>query len=274
MHETFVIPASGTDPAFFRLCIAGTSFCDGSYRIERCGNPVTVLEYVERGRGKLMINGNWFEPSAGSLYLVPPGSRHLYFSSADDPWVKHWFNLKGEFLHSLLRIFHLEKGLHLPGFSRGELFTAGLSAIAGTEPEMQQQRAFEVISGILFAVRQELSVRRQCRQPVSPEGRAMMHCLRNRLGRRAPSLQELAGVIRRSPSQAIRIFRRDFGTTPGEFLRKLKAETAAELLSSSAKTIKEIAAIVGYDDPYYFARIFKQEMRESPGRYRRLRQSR
>lgn len=44
---------------------------------------------------------------------------------------------------------------------------------------------------------------------------------------------------------------------------------ACDLLSRSDLPLKEIAMTVGYDDPHYFSRIFKNHRGVSPEAYRR-----
>ena len=63
------------------------------------------------------------------------------------------------------------------------------------------------------------------------------------------------------------------GMSPLEYLTLLRVERAKELLSSTALTIREISAQVGYYDPGSFIRRFKQVTGETPLQYRRGRGS-
>ena len=95
MREEFVLPPPVPADSPFQLRLAGVSYCDGSYRIERETADFSVVEYVERGTGTLEIDGEEFHPSAGDLYFLPEGSRHRYWSDAHNPWVKYWMNFGG-----------------------------------------------------------------------------------------------------------------------------------------------------------------------------------
>ena len=77
MREEFVLPPPVPADSPFQLRLAGVSYCDGSYRIERETADFSVVEYVERGTGTLEIDGEEFHPSAGDLYFLPEGSRQL-----------------------------------------------------------------------------------------------------------------------------------------------------------------------------------------------------
>lgn len=57
------------------------------------------------------------------------------------------------------------------------------------------------------------------------------------------------------------------GKTPVEFIRSIRMERAARLLEQSQLTISEIAYQVGFNNPKYFARQFKDEFGELPSVY-------
>ena len=53
---------------------------------------------------------------------------------------------------------------------------------------------------------------------------------------------------------------------------QLKIRKACELLDQTDSTIREIASQLGYDDPYYFSRIFKKDTGLLPRRLPAIRQ--
>jgi hypothetical protein len=46
-------------------------------------------------------------------------------------------------------------------------------------------------------------------------------------------------------------------------------QAACHLLDTTALSVKEVAAELGYEDPYYFSRIFQKTLGCSPLAYRR-----
>jgi len=52
------------------------------------------------------------------------------------------------------------------------------------------------------------------------------------------------------------------------YLRKLRLDQASALLNASNLPIKMIAEKVGYDDQYYFSRVFRKYIGITPSRYR------
>jgi transcriptional regulator GlxA family with amidase domain len=64
------------------------------------------------------------------------------------------------------------------------------------------------------------------------------------------------------------MFKRSYGIAPLHFVTQKRMERAKELLRTTSLPFKEISARCGYDDPYYFSRIFKKNEHVSPRRFR------
>lgn len=64
-----------------------------------------------------------------------------------------------------------------------------------------------------------------------------------------------------------RLFKKETGESPLEYLTAKRIEYSKQLLGAKYETtmsIKEIASLAGYDDPYYFSRVFKKVTGKSP----------
>lgn len=59
--------------------------------------------------------------------------------------------------------------------------------------------------------------------------------------------------------------------SPMDYFIHLKLQKACLLLYTDDIKVKDIALLVGYDDPYYFSRLFKKYQGLSPDQYRVLR---
>lgn len=78
------------------------------------------------------------------------------------------------------------------------------------------------------------------------------------------SRRKIAAHLAVSESYLTRVFHRDLGITPWEYLTRLRIERAKELLVSTHLTVTAIANEVGYNDGAYFSRVFRQETGRSP----------
>jgi transcriptional regulator GlxA family with amidase domain len=79
----------------------------------------------------------------------------------------------------------------------------------------------------------------------------------------------LAAQASVSTSHYFALFKRQMGTAPIDFFIRLRMNHARELLDSTGSSVKEIAATMGYDDPFYFSRVFKSVHQVAPAEYRR-----
>jgi len=59
------------------------------------------------------------------------------------------------------------------------------------------------------------------------------------------------------------------GKTPVEFIRIIRIRRAASLLEKSQLTVSEIAYQVGFNNPKYFAKLFKEEYKILPTEFRK-----
>jgi AraC-like DNA-binding protein len=73
-----------------------------------------------------------------------------------------------------------------------------------------------------------------------------------------------------SPSHFFALFKRRVGCAPIDYFIRLRMQHACRLLDETLMSVKEVAATLGYDDPFYFSRIFKSVNRVAPSEYRLL----
>jgi transcriptional regulator GlxA family with amidase domain len=79
----------------------------------------------------------------------------------------------------------------------------------------------------------------------------------------------LAAQADASPSHFFALFKQQTGTAPIVFFTRLRMNHARELLDCAYSSVKEIAAVLGYDDQFYFSRVFKSVHRVAPAEYRK-----
>lgn len=81
------------------------------------------------------------------------------------------------------------------------------------------------------------------------------------------SIADLAERAGLSPSYFEAEFKRVMGCTPIEYINGLRVDRSIELLLSGNYTIGEIAEMVGFNDIFYFSRVFKSKKGISPSNY-------
>ena len=83
-------------------------------------------------------------------------------------------------------------------------------------------------------------------------------------------LPDLASSLNLDPSYLARIFKKSVGAPPIAYLAAERAEEAAELLLNSPLSCAAVGNRVGWTDPNYFSRRFRQHFGQSPTAYREM----
>jgi transcriptional regulator GlxA family with amidase domain len=83
-------------------------------------------------------------------------------------------------------------------------------------------------------------------------------------------LADFAAQAGQSVAHFSKTFRERTNQSPTAYFIQLKVRKACEQLYQTKLSIREIAAQLGYDDPYYFSRIFKKTQGVSPAEYRKI----
>ena len=78
----------------------------------------------------------------------------------------------------------------------------------------------------------------------------------------------LAARASTSPSHFFVLFKRVTGSPPIDYLIRLRMQRACQLLDAGLLPVKDVAAAVGYEDPFYFSRVFKSMHQVAPSHYR------
>jgi AraC family transcriptional regulator, regulatory protein of adaptative response / methylphosphotriester-DNA alkyltransferase methyltransferase len=84
-------------------------------------------------------------------------------------------------------------------------------------------------------------------------------------------LDDIARRVASSRRQIQRVFAEVGNTTFRDYLTRVRMRRAAELLSTSGPTVREVAARVGYRQPAQFAKAFRRHLGTAPAAYRAAR---
>jgi len=87
--------------------------------------------------------------------------------------------------------------------------------------------------------------------------------------RKKISLNKISQNMYLSPVYISKLFKEETGESPINYLIQLRLEKAKDILSTSSSiSIKDIARNVGYDDAYYFSKLFKKYYGVAPSQYK------
>lgn len=82
----------------------------------------------------------------------------------------------------------------------------------------------------------------------------------------------LARTLGFSSAYLTKLFKKHMHCTPVKYLTELRIAEAKNLLYNTSLTIKEIGERVGYDNQFYFSRVFHRTVNKTPSEYRERRE--
>ncbi|MFK2905150.1 helix-turn-helix transcriptional regulator [Dyella ginsengisoli] len=139
-----------------------------------------------------------------------------------------------------------------------------LAGLATTKSDSEGLLTESLCAELLDAASEPL---RDRREHLPPWLWRVRECLHDDCGSEL-SLGELAAVAGVHAVHLTRSFRRHFGCTPGDYLRRCRLAKAAALLTTSREALVDVAARCGYFDQAHFARSFQAAFGRTPRAYR------
>lgn len=85
---------------------------------------------------------------------------------------------------------------------------------------------------------------------------------------RGIKLSNIAGIVGLNPTYLARMFRKHYGCSVGEYVRRLQLEFAAQELIKSERSLAEVSAAAGFYDQSHFTNAFKLRTKLTPTEFR------
>ncbi|MBS97393.1 MAG: AraC family transcriptional regulator [Oceanospirillaceae bacterium] len=209
----------------------------------------------------------------GDLLVLPRGTAHHYRTDARDPWSIYWIHFGGQLSQTFIDQLALDVGsplLHLGIHSR---LVSDFETLLDTRQARHRLTSYLHASSQLRQLLTHIALLRPLAKLQQEESFDIekVHSLMQARLHEQLDVNTLASAVSLSKYHFIKKYKTLTGTTPINHFIQLKIERACHLLDVTDKEIKEIAWAVGYEDAYYFSRIFKKTMGISPSHYRAIR---
>ncbi len=240
------------------------------YRERQNGCADYILFYSLGGKGYIDNPAGRIELLPNQFIIIPPHIFHRYQADLNDPWTIYWVHFSSNKLKEFGDDFNIEK-FHLPTDIRyseqaintwSEMYA---SLDAGYNAENIGYANLCLYRFISFFIYSSKKISTPVEE--SPLDQSVAYMKEN-IARRLTT-EDIAKKFDYSPSHYTAIFKRKTGMSPIDYFIRLKIHYACQLLTQSNLKIKEISDKIGYDDAYYFSRLFKQVMGKSPKEYRK-----
>lgn len=247
------------------------------------------LVYVRDGGGTNIIEGHPYPMLPGDLFLMRPEDIHSYGGGTSCHIVNVLFLpplYHGDDWQRLLALpglkAYLEPGRHRAPHKVALLPAEARRAEACCDRLISELRTTERLPGALLLARDALTEMLViASRALAATGRAPVHeqaktenpiaealTILHRDFRERVAVAELADAVGLTANWFGERFKAATGLTVNDYLSRLRIEAARAALERSDDDITTIALAVGFDDPSYFARVFRRLTGLTPRAYR------
>ena len=250
-------PRENDHPAIFRPVALGRVL------------PEFQIVYISAGEGVFTSGDVSYNVTPGSVLLILPGIKHSYHPLMETGWHEYWVGFKGAYFSGLIKegrfspdqVF-FQIGLHDSILS---LFNLIFDEIKAQRP-LYQIKACAAILSLIAEVLTRDRRKEQLNSYQKTVERAKYLMESNVFS--AIDLPSIADQLGISTSRLNEIFKTYTSMTPYQYYIQIKIYKAESLLEQQDLSVKEVAHRIGFEDQYYFSRLFKNKTGVSPSEWK------
>lgn len=268
----------------------GLAVHNADWNWKNVNSPFTRLYYVTEGSAQIELPDGIYTLSPKHMYFIPAFTIHTNICKSnfvhyylhiyedhysDNDWLDHWkFPVEIEATDLDLALFKrlCEINPHMT-LQKSDPTTYDNNPTLMQNLIKNRQRAFcdKVESrGIVFQLLSRFFKQGQSKIEMEDNRIAKTVLYIRKHLNEAIELEKLAEISCLSKGHFIRLFKKELGTTPLQYINQKKIEKAQLLLITEELAVKEIAFQLAFEDYSYFNRLFKKTTGVTPQEYRRL----
>ncbi len=228
--------------------------------------------YITKGSGTFeSASCKNIQIGEGMVFFLFPGEWHRFKPELLTGWDSYWVGFKGKFAKNLVANGYLllEKPVVKVGYNEEIVSLYQRILEAGNEERSGYQ---QYISGIVIHMLGYVYYRMKDKHYgdkaiVKKIDKARVY-IRERINTNI-SPDAIAMELNMTYSWFRRLFKQYTGFSPAQYIAQLRLQRAKELLSTSAKSVKEIAVEMNYESVDYFSTQFRRLTKMTPTQYRK-----
>jgi len=228
-----------------------------------------MIHYVISGKGIYRKQDKTYSIGEGDAFLIVPGELIYYEADRSDPWVYTWIGFQGIKIRDYLSrttlleqpVFRYDRDSRIR-ICHDKMYQASQLR---TNNDMAMN---SVLYEYLFLLAEKFP-----QTQISPEKRRSV-CVREALEyielhfESDISIQQIAAHLYVSRTYLHRIFKEATGRSLKDHLIDFRMKKACWYLAQTDYPVAVIARSVGYEDPLYFSKLFRQKKGLPPTAYR------
>ncbi|MBQ8381817.1 MAG: helix-turn-helix transcriptional regulator [Clostridia bacterium] len=262
-----------SDPAFAGLpCLLTESGCfhvGPRHFTTRDSKNALLILYTLRGKGKLTYSGKTYSLPPASLVFLDCRNWHDYRADSAEGWSYRFLHFDGEGVQFYKRQLENEFTVLCPqDTAQIDRYFAEIDRLAGDDSLMAVARRSNMVVSILWRLLEQHTAEVVSSVSLRTDMQDVREYIQSHLADDL-SLEQLMSVVHLSKYHFVRLFKEQFGVTPGKYILRSRMSAAKRLLVTTALPVYEIATAVGFSDTASFYRAFREVEGASPGSVRR-----
>ena len=242
------------------------------YRERRKGCKDNILIYCLDGKGWYHVGGKKYSAKANQFFIIPATDQPLrYGANEKDPWTIYWIHFSGDKLKMLNDYFSIDefitpRNIHFDEYKIQlwqQIYDCLEKGYSFENISYANMSLYYFLASFLFPDKRKELLNKKSEDISDKVIKYMKKNISERL-----TVYDIATEFNFSSSHFNSLFRKKTSMSLMDYFIQLKMQRACQLLDFSDMRVKEVAAKIGYDDPYYFSRLFSKVMGLSPQTYR------
>ena len=262
-------PSAQAKKIFFYPLVVGHSYYKADYFLHRESYDSFLLMHICKGNCIVSSREEIFRVSAGQTVLLNCYSPHAYYSDREE-WEALWLHFDGPVAHGYYEYIIQKCSLTITHENPIE-FVSGLYRLyqqfckgAAIREALASEQITQLLTSLTLTG--ETGRTGNLSQGIIEESIAY---IREHLCEDSLSLETLSTQANLSRYYYARLFKRETGCTPHEYILQSRINMAKYLLKSTVISVKEICFRCGFHSESAFCHTFRKWERMTPGAYRR-----
>ncbi|WP_400243590.1 AraC family transcriptional regulator [Niallia sp. JL1B1071] len=237
------------------------------YAERALGSEENILLICLDGNGTIEIDNSLsIHLNSGEAFCIPAKKNHRYFADKKNPWSIMWFHFHTE-CGELYNLETLQK-VHIDSIERLVRIQNNFAELLDLSEKETSFSNLLCSSNYILLILTDVYLTRE--EPIDKQNKLLQQCIDyiHQNYDKNISLDELANIVEISPSHLSAIFKKYTQKSPIDYLIQHRIEMACMYLKLTELKLYEIAHKVGYQDSFYFSRLFKKNTGNSPKKYK------
>lgn len=230
--------------------------------------PYYLMHFVCSGKGYIEFDGVKTTFGRNMFFVLPPNVEIRYNVDRRRPWEYYWINFNGTSAKKLLNELNITQEsyyLSCPA-SIKKYFIKALNAKHAKHSQVFT--VTECIFGIFAEIAEVSTAELTLHDGDKTFFEQIFSYITENIYDKSLSAKKIAELFYINPCYFSTLFKKNANTSFRKYVNYERIKKATELIETTNILIKEISEIVGFTDPLYFGKVFKQYRMVSPQEYR------